>query len=273
MRILFYKITWLLIFTLIYCNTNACSILYYVDPATGKIYVANNEDYWYDIKPYIEILPSSKNEYARLWYGWDNFAQGGVNEYGLFFDGAATPEEPAIDGYSKPKGNLGDRIISKCKTVTEAIDLLEQEKIALTNGHLFLGDKTGNAAVVEWANGKRNLVFIKDNVLLATNFLLTDTTKGNYPCQRYNAMEKDISYIKENNETVNLKRIGNVAAKAVQLPSENKENQTAGTLYSTFIDITDMEFVLIYKLDNSKVTHFDLKEEFNNNKKQKIKLY
>ena len=23
-------------------------MVYYVDPSTGKIYVANNEDYWYD---------------------------------------------------------------------------------------------------------------------------------------------------------------------------------------------------------------------------------
>jgi len=273
MKALLFKIALLFVFTLSCNNTRACSILYYLDSATGKIYVANNEDYWYSTKPYMEIVPKSKNQYARLWYGWDNFAQGGVNEFGLFFDGAATPEEPAIDGYSMPKGNLGDRILSKCKTVNEAIDLLEQEKVALTNGHIVLGDKSGNAVVVEWVGGKRNLVFIKDNVLMATNFLLTDTSKGNYPCQRYNAMEKDITHIRENNETVDLKRIGNVVAKAVQVPLKNEDNQTGGTLYSTFINITDMELFLIYKLDNSKASHFDLTKEFNNNKKRTIKLY
>jgi choloylglycine hydrolase len=30
----------------------ACSILYYIDTHTGKIYAVNNEDYWYDVKTY-----------------------------------------------------------------------------------------------------------------------------------------------------------------------------------------------------------------------------
>ena len=63
----------------------ACSVLYYIDAKTGKIYVANNEDIWYDVNPYIQILPATKSKYARLWYGWDNFAQGGINQAGLFF--------------------------------------------------------------------------------------------------------------------------------------------------------------------------------------------
>lgn len=66
-------------------SAEACSVLYYVDPHTGKIYVANNEDYWYDVDSYIQIVPGSRNKLARLWYGWDDFAQGGINEAGLFF--------------------------------------------------------------------------------------------------------------------------------------------------------------------------------------------
>ncbi|HMR41129.1 MAG TPA: hypothetical protein PKA90_11930 [Ignavibacteria bacterium] len=72
-------------------ETNACSVIYYIDKITGNIYVANNEDYWYDTDAYIQIMPGSENEFARLWYGWDDFAQGGINEHGLFFDGAVTP--------------------------------------------------------------------------------------------------------------------------------------------------------------------------------------
>lgn len=71
----------------------ACSVLYYVDSITGKIYTVNSEDYWLYVDAYIQIEPKSKNEYARLWYGWDNFAQGGINDKGLFFDAAVTPEQ------------------------------------------------------------------------------------------------------------------------------------------------------------------------------------
>jgi hypothetical protein len=33
----------------------ACSMFLYIDSKTGKIYFVNNEDYFYDVKPYIEI--------------------------------------------------------------------------------------------------------------------------------------------------------------------------------------------------------------------------
>ena len=101
--------------------SDACSILYYINKQTGKIYVVNNEDYWYNVKAYIKIIPAKNNDLARLWYGWDDFAQGGVNEAGLFFDGAVTPEQDKIPGYTKPDGNLGDDILASCKTVNEAV--------------------------------------------------------------------------------------------------------------------------------------------------------
>ncbi len=254
-------------------QANACSILYYKDTVTGKIYVANNEDYWYDVNPYIKLIPESKNRYARLWYGWNDFAQGGVNEFGLFFDAATTPKEPEIIGYRNPgKRNLGDEILSKCKTIYEAVDYLEQQKIALTDGHMFFGDGAGDAIVVEWINGEKKLTSINDHYLIATNFLLADPSKGNYPCPRYDAMKKELLSVKEKNVPVDLKQIGNIAAKAVQVPTKDEHNREGGTLYSTFIDLTDMEFILVYKLDNSKITRLNLREEFSAGKEKKIKL-
>lgn len=272
MNLLLKSVLILLLIILEDVHTHACSIVYYKDSVSGKIYAVNNEDYWYSTKAYIEIVPGNTHQYARLWYGWDNFAQGGVNEFGLFFDGASTPQQPEIAGYHKPKGNLGDDLLSSCKTVTEALALLEQKKIALRNGHLLIGDATGNAVVVEWVEGKKNLNFIQDNVLMATNFLLSDTTKGNYPCPRYESMVQEINRIQEQKEAVDLKGIGNVVAKAVQVPATDSENREGGTLYSTFINLTDMEFILIYKLDNTKMTRLNLKEIFASGKKQKIKL-
>jgi hypothetical protein len=38
------------------------------------------------------------------------------------------------------------------------------------------------------------------------------------------------------------------------------------------IGISDMEFVLVYKLDNQRVTRLDLQEEFAGSRKKKIKL-
>lgn len=253
-------------------NVNACSVIYYIDRSTGNIYVANNEDYWYDTDAYIQIMPGSENESARLWYGWDDFAQGGINEHGLFFDGAVTPEQKIPSGYGSPDDNLGDEILAKCKTVDDALAYIEKKKIALTNAHVMFGDSSGDAVVVEWINGKKILNRIKDNKLVMTNFLLSDTASGNFPCYRYNSIEERIKSFENSKDTSSLLIVGNFLGQAAQTPKNIENGKTGGTLYSTFIDITKMEFVLVYKLDNSKVTKLDLNKEFNKHTERKIEL-
>ena len=259
---------------LIYPAKNrACSMFYYVDRTTGKIFFANNEDYWFDVKAYIQINPATKNEFARLWYGWDKFAQGGINEYGLVFDGAVSPKQKLPTGYHNPNGrNVGDEILAKCKTTEEAVKYLENEKIGISEGHMMFGDNQGNAVVVEWVNGEKRVVNKTDNKLIATNFLLTDTTAGNYPCYRYQAIEQRLNLLDKSNENLDLKKVGNAIAGAVQLPREDENGKQGGTLYTTFINITDMELILVYQLDNSKITKLDLKKEFDKPRKQKILL-
>ena len=44
------------------------------------------------------------------------------------------------------------------------------------------------------------------------------------------------------------------------------------TLYTTFIDLTEMKFVLVYKLDNSKIQKLDILKELQTGKQRKIKL-
>ncbi|UZR99176.1 carcinine hydrolase/isopenicillin-N N-acyltransferase family protein [Chondrinema litorale] len=262
----------LLIFNISIPSLKACSVLYYIDLQTGKIYIANNEDFWYDVEPYIQLMPASKKKHARLWYGWDNFAQGGINEEGLFFDGAVTPLQTRPVGYQKPKGNLGDEILANCSTVEEAVNYLEKEKIALNNGHMMFGDRSGNAVVVEWVGGERKLEYIKDNKLVMTNFLLSETTQGNYPCYRYVAITNSIANLESKNKALSFLEISNTLGNAVQVPIPDENGRKGGTLYSTFIDVTEMEFVLIYKIDNSKVTKLDLNKEFAAGKKRKLKL-
>lgn len=262
----------LVVLLLLPAFTKACSVLYYVDKETGTVYVVNNEDYWYDVKAFIKIEPRTNNKLARLWYGWDRFAQGGVNETGLFFDAAVSPEQPEIKGYGNPKSNLGDDILANCKTVDEALSYLEQRKIALTKSHMMFGDSSGKAVVVEWVNGEKKLNWIKENKLIMTNFLLTDTSAGNYPCYRYQSIEHNLKQLEETQETINLLKIGNTFSGAAQAPKALENDRVGGTVYTTFINLTEMKFFLSYKLSNSNVTKLDLKEVFNQNKKQKINL-
>ena len=253
-------------------ESNACSVLYYVDKHTGKIYVVNNEDYWYDVEACIQINPGSRNKLARLWYGWDDFAQGGINEAGLFFDGAVSPEQEIPGGSRGPKGNLGDDILARCRTVDEALDFLEKKEIALGNAHMIIGDSTGNAVVVEWLDGQRKIVSIENKRLIMTNFLLSDPSRGNYPCPRYQSIEERLNQMETSGQAIDLRSVGNAMAAAVQVPRAIEDERVGGTLYSSFINITDMEFILVYKLDNSKITRLDLKEEFRGGDRKRIEL-
>ena len=250
----------------------ACSVLYYIDSKTGKIYAVNSEDYWLDVEAYIQIEPKAKNKFARLWYGWDNFAQGGINEKGLFFDAAVTPEQQRIKGYTNPNNNLGDRILANCKSVEEALDYLEKEKIALNRSHIMFGDKNGNAVVVEWVNGKKELLWIKDNKLLMTNYLLSEPDAGNYPCYRFKSIEDRIAELEKSGDEIDLLKVGNTFGQAVQPARANKEGRMGGTVYTSFIDITDNKFFLSYKLSNENVIKLDLNQEFARPKRQKISL-
>lgn len=269
---------WLLIVLTLVSSLHgiACSILYYIDHKTGNIYFVNNEDYWYDVKPYIHIIPGTTQQLGRIWYGWKSFGQGGVNEKGLVLDGAVTPEGKLPEGYTDPKGkNITDDLLSQCETVQQAIDYLEREKIALRNAHIFLGDRQGRAVLLEWVNGVKQVVEIQNNRLVATNFNLSDTNRKAPACWRYPIIQKGLDELdkRADKDTIDLKAVGNVMGKVVQLPQKDSTNKTGGTLYTTFIDLTAMRFVVVYKLDNSKIKKFDILAELHTGKRRKLKMW
>ena len=134
------------------------------------------------------------------------------------------------------------------------------------------GVSTGNAAVLEWINGEKKLVKLENNVLIATNYLLSMKSAGNFPCYRFQSIEDRVTKLNESKETVDLRLFGNVIAGAVQPQRKDSKGKDLGTLYSTFINISEMEFVLVYQLDNSNITRLNLKEEFAKTNKRRIKL-
>ncbi len=262
----------ILLLTLCSISATACSILYYIHPETGHIYVINNEDYWYDTDAYIQINPASDDEYARLWYGWDDFAQGGVDEQGLFFDSANVPKQKKVKGGKKPKGNLGDRLLAQCKNVVEALAFIEKGNLALTDSNLFLGDSSGNAVIVEWVEGKKQVIHIAGNQLVSTNYLHSDPAAGNYPCPKYQSIENRIHELESSTNEYGFLEVANCIGGAVQVPQTNDAGRTGGTLYSSFIDLTDQKLVLSYKISNQNMLKLDLKEEFSSTKSRKIML-
>jgi penicillin V acylase-like amidase (Ntn superfamily) len=270
------RITLFLLPIAFFAKSFACSIVYYIDSKTGKMYFVNNEDYWYHVKPYIKIIPSSATEFGRIWYGWKGFGQGGVNEKGLVIDGSVTPEQKIPQGYnSSTKTNITDEILAKCTTVDEAVQYLEEKKIALKNGHLLLGDKNSHALVIEWVNGVKQIVPIKNNRLVATNFNLSDSSQTETTCWRYPIIQKGLNELdaRDYQDTIDLNTVGNVIGKVVQLPKKDSTGKVGGTLYTTFIDIAEMKLILVYQLDNSKIQKLDILKELQDGQKRKIKLH
>lgn len=256
-------------------KTFACSMVYYIDSKTGKIYFVNNEDYFYDVKPYLQIKPASRNTFGRIWYGWKKFGQGGVNEKGLVIDGAATPEQEIPAGYAAPKGNITDEILARCSTVEEAMAWLEEKKIALGNAHILLGDRSGNAVLIEWINGVKKTVEIQHNRLVATNFNISDTGHTETSCWRYPLLQKGLDALdaRDAKDTITLKDVGNVLGRAVQLPQADANGRIGGTLYTTFIDLSEMQLILVYKLAPSQLYRFDIQKTLQAGKTGRIKLY
>ena len=154
----------------------------------------------------------------------------------------------------------------------EALVLLDKKKIALKNAHMMLGDATGHAVVVEWLDGHRKIVTLANNHLIMTNFLLSDPSRGNHPCPRYQSIEKRVNQLKEADQAVDLRSIGNVMAGAIQLPRTLEDERVGGTLYSSASTTILIIVVLVYKLNNTKVTRLDLNEVFKEGRKKKIKL-
>ena len=81
-----------------------------------NVYVGNNED-WYNPNSRYRVFPRSEGRYGRIVFSFENnWAQGGMNEKGLFFDEILRPEESATWKKDPTKkdyvGNLSDKILA-----------------------------------------------------------------------------------------------------------------------------------------------------------------
>ena len=75
-----------------------------------------------------------------------------------------------------------------------------------------------------------------------------------------------------NNANNDLLKIGNTFGQAVQPARELENGRIGGTVYTTFMDITENKFFLSYKLSDENVVKLDLTKEFAKSKRQKIEL-
>jgi hypothetical protein len=148
---------WVLVLALI-CPVQAavaCTIFVLAD--TKHTLFFNNEDYS-NPATRIWFQPATTTYYGCAYLGFnDDWAQGGVNAYGLAFDwvaGASGSYTPAPE-LKTPQGNPAERMLESCKTVQQAIAFYHRyAEPGFASGAMLIADKTGASVIIHASHGQ-----------------------------------------------------------------------------------------------------------------------
>ena len=87
-----------------------------------RVLAATNKD-WNNLNTRIRVMPSTEDKYGIIYLGYnipEGFQNaGGINEFGLWYDGASLPPRSDIrNHYNKPEynGELCEKALEECAT-------------------------------------------------------------------------------------------------------------------------------------------------------------
>ena len=208
-------------------SADACFILFLKDE--NNILVANHED-WFANDAAMKINPPVHGRYGSVIFTFltEGWAQGGMNEKGLFFDAAQTPYQDVSFGSDKrtPKSYPWQEILDKAATVREALEILNHYALPeLSEATVMLGDATGEAAIIGVHNNKVDIRPLDGRYQIQTNFNRWHPELNNEPkCERYQKAEQIIS----GHPDVNVITMRNIL---------EKTHQDSLTVYSNIYDL------------------------------------
>ncbi len=252
-------LAYFLIIILFFCSANPTEGCTIVMVAKGKIVLAGNNEDWKNPKTKIWFIPAANGEYGRVCVGFDDmYAQGGMNDQGLFIDAnalAPTGWEP-IEGKPTFRGSL-DKILAECATVEDAIAFCDKYNFpGLARARFPIADRTGASVVIEYGQGKVQYVRKTGDYQIATNFVITNVKGENYPCTRYKIADKML----KNADDVSLDLV------RAALSATHQENQYP-TVYSNICDLKN-GMLYLYNFHNfEEVVQFNLQEELKKGRK------
>ena len=214
----------------------ACTI--FTAEQGDTVLTGNNEDWMYSCETFMTVSAPEQESYGMVCFYNSSYVQGGMNEYGLFYDGASCPATvvPYDAAKQQLKMDFGELVLSKCTTVKEAVEMLKNSNIP--SGfcdHLLFADASGDSAVLEWMEDSLHIINKDSSYQLVTNFWLTDPALGGYPCGRYSKAEEF------------LKEQPTIDSFASILDATKQDWGNGGTLYSNIYDLTKREVYVYYK--------------------------
>lgn len=224
-----------------------CTVVYATDGQ--QMLGGNNEDY---INPLTRVwfIPPEDGAFGRAYFGFeDQFAQGGMNDQGLFFDGLALDRAYPVtrEGKEYYAGNLAERAMAECATVDCAVDLFDRYyAVEAWSWQFFFGDARGASAIVEADATIRQ----QGGYQVATNFAQSITPPEESRDRRYGTAVGML----EGMETLSVESIRDVMdAVHVSGPSQ--------TLYTTVYDLANQVVYIYYFHTYDDVVVLDLQEE------------
>ena len=195
----------------------------------GFILVGNNEDRNHP-ETLVNFIPATDRFYGRIVFGYDDAPfQGGMNDQGLFIDGNAlastgwqpTPNKPTF------RGIVIMVVLGTCATCEDVKDFFEKYNVpGLERARFPVADRTGASMVVEYGRGAVRFVETDMWYQIATNFVISNISSGNYPCRRYKAADGVLSGADELNSGLIRKALSKTSQRGRSL-----------TVYSNIYDL------------------------------------
>jgi hypothetical protein len=267
----------------------ACTVFFVFD---GTLSLAGSNEDWADPNTQMWFVPPSKDNDGNDNYGKDNYGivyfgfgrgeyppggarghklkipeegitkinpedlyglpQAGMNEKGLFFDGASTDVIKAAPARGKKEydGRLEDLILRKCATVAEALKLLDTYAFNLVQGQWMFADKTGDSFIIE---AGETIVRKKGNYQVMTNFLESKVKAAAITCPRYKLVSQSLNERRE----LSVDGVRSLLKATVQ----------KGSAYSTIFDLTHGEVYLHHRGGFERTVKITLKDELGKGKR------
>jgi hypothetical protein len=225
----------------------------------GRVLFGNNED-WNNPRTRMWFVPRQGSRYGVVYFGFDdNYPQGGMNEQGLCFDGAAlpAPEPAAHPGKKKANPWIVDRMMRGCATVAEALALLDRYDLtSLERAQLLLADRSGASAIVE----RNHVIQRTGDYQIATNFRQSRIPPETASCPRYQAANRELA----RPGPLSVDRFRSI------LEATHQEGPSS-TLYSTVYDLHSGDIYLYLAHDFSRSVKINLQDQLKKGK-QRIEL-
>lgn len=231
-----------------------CTVVYAADDdiALG----GNNED-WKGLFPKIHFLPASEGKFGRVYFGFDvvRWPQGGMNEQGLFFDGATAENMHVPRDPSKPDHGHEHALIFKameeCTSVDEVLEYFARYDCSGSwNGQYLIGDRFGNSAIIE----PLTVIRKTGRYQVITNFLQSKTPPETSRDPRYRLAAR----LLEESDEVSVDLVRRVLNATHW---EEYSGSMTATLYSFICDLKRGEIYIYNFHDFEEAAKINLQEE------------